>query len=144
MSAPLIVTVELAAADMAWLDALRRRHFPPERNQLAAHCTMFHAIPAMLEEELRQRLAGLAADLPPPRTMLAGLMDLGAGVTATSPATAPRWPNSIAILSRVRSASRDSPITITKAGRGGSGGVIRSAAFRGEPILARAPTRPPI
>jgi len=43
MAGPLIVTAELAPEDFAWLDALRRHHFPPERNQLRAHLTMFHA-----------------------------------------------------------------------------------------------------
>lgn len=78
--APLIVTAELGAADLAWLDGLRRRHYPPERNQLAAHLTMFHAVPAILESELRHRLAALAAEVPPPRATVAGLMDLGGGV----------------------------------------------------------------
>ena len=80
MTAPLIVTAELGASDQAWLDGLRRRHFPPERNQLAAHLTMFHALPAMLEDELRQRLAMLAAKSPPLRATVMGLMDLGGGV----------------------------------------------------------------
>ncbi len=80
MSAPLIVTAEMGAADLAWLDGLRRRHFPAERNQLAAHLTMFHAVPALLESSLRRRLAALAAELPPPHATIAGLMDLGGGV----------------------------------------------------------------
>ncbi|MDQ3077413.1 MAG: 2'-5' RNA ligase family protein [Pseudomonadota bacterium] len=80
MSAPLIVTAEMGAADLAWLDGLRRRHFPPERNQLAAHLTIFHAVPALLESELRRRLAALAAELPPPRAAITGVMDLGGGV----------------------------------------------------------------
>lgn len=75
----LIVTVELAAADFAWLNDLRRRHFPPERNQLAAHLTMFHALPPSSERELRSRLAHLAAG-PPPLAQVSGLMDLGGGV----------------------------------------------------------------
>ncbi len=80
MSAPLIVTAELGPADFARLDKLRRRHFPPERNQLAAHLTMFHALPALLEPELKQRLAAIAACSAPPPAMLAGLIDLGGGI----------------------------------------------------------------
>ena len=34
----------------------------------------------MLEDELRHRLAALAADLPPPRATVTGLMNLGGGV----------------------------------------------------------------
>ena len=80
MAGPLIVTAELGAADFAWLEGLRRRHYPPERNRVPAHLTLFHAIPPMLEGELAHRLAALAVDLPPPRATIAGLMDLGGGV----------------------------------------------------------------
>lgn len=80
MIRPLIVTAEIGPADLAWLDGLRRRHYPPERNRIAAHLTMFHALPAMIEDELRQRLAVLAGELSPPRATIAGLMDLGSGV----------------------------------------------------------------
>jgi len=79
MAGALIVTAELAPADQAWLDALRRQHYPAERNQLPAHLTMFHALPPSLEEEARRRLAQ-AASRPAPRATIAGLMDLGGGV----------------------------------------------------------------
>lgn len=76
---PLIVTAELAPADLAWLDALRRHHYPVERNQLPAHLTMFHALPPSLEGEARHRLA-LAASMARPRATVAGVMNLGGGV----------------------------------------------------------------
>ena len=79
MSGALIVTAELAQPDLAWLDALRRRHFPPERNHLQAHLTMFHALPPSSEHEARARLAAIAR-MPLPRALVAGLMDLGGGV----------------------------------------------------------------
>ena len=75
----LIVTAELGKEDFAWLDAQRRRYFPPERNQLPAHLTMFHALPPSVEDELRRELASHAAG-PVPRALLAGLMNLGRGV----------------------------------------------------------------
>ena len=80
MAGPLIVTALLGAKDQALFDRLRATHFPPERNQLAAHLTMFHAIPHMLENELRHRLAAFAADLAPPHATISGLMKLGGGV----------------------------------------------------------------
>ena len=43
--APIIVTALFGRQDTAFFDAMRREHFPPERNQLAAHLTMFHALP---------------------------------------------------------------------------------------------------
>ena len=79
MSGALIVTAELAPADFAWLDALRRRHYPPERNQLRAHLTMFHALPPSAEAEIRRELKRHAA-APAPRAAIAGLMNLGTGV----------------------------------------------------------------
>lgn len=75
----LVVTAELGANDLAWLDALRKRHFPPERNQLQAHLTMFHALPPSAESEVRVRLATLARARPP-HALISGLMDLGGGV----------------------------------------------------------------
>ncbi len=79
VSGALIVTAELGLEDFAWLDALRRRHFPPERNQLPAHLTMFHALPPSAEQEVRARLADLTAG-PAPAASIAGVMDLGGGV----------------------------------------------------------------
>jgi len=76
----LIVTAELGAADLAWLDGQRRRYFPPERNRLPAHLTMFHALPPSAEAEARTLLATLAAHEPPPPALVAGLMNLGGGV----------------------------------------------------------------
>ncbi|HVM36957.1 MAG TPA: 2'-5' RNA ligase family protein [Sphingomicrobium sp.] len=79
MSGALIVTAELAAADFAWLDGLRRRHYPAERNRVPAHLTIFHALPPSAEGELRSRLAALTGE-PAPRAVAAGVMDLGGGV----------------------------------------------------------------
>jgi len=77
--APIIVTATMGAADFAWADGLRRAHFPPERNQLPAHITLFHHLPPSIEAELLQRLASLCAS-PPPAARLAGFIDLGGGV----------------------------------------------------------------
>lgn len=79
MAGPLIITAELGSVDFAWLDGERRQYFPAERNQLAAHLTMFHALPPSLEEEARRTLKQQTA-APPPRAMVAGLMNLGGGV----------------------------------------------------------------
>ncbi|HEX5258578.1 MAG TPA: 2'-5' RNA ligase family protein [Sphingomicrobium sp.] len=79
MAGALIVTAELAPGDFAWIDGLRRAHYPPERNQVAAHLTIFHALPPSAETELRGRLAQ-AVRRTPPNATIAGLMDLGDGV----------------------------------------------------------------
>jgi hypothetical protein len=75
----LIITAEIASPDLAWLDQLRRVHYPIERNQLPAHLTMFHALPPSTEGEVRSSLARFAADKAP-RASIKGLMDLGGGV----------------------------------------------------------------
>ena len=86
MAGALIVTAELGAQDFAWLERLRRAHYPPDRNQIAAHLTIFHALPPSAEGELRSRLKQMAAQRPPP-ARIEGLMDLGGGVAfrVTSP-----------------------------------------------------------
>lgn len=45
MKAPLIITLLLDEQSFAFFDALRKQHFPPERNFLAAHLTLFHQLP---------------------------------------------------------------------------------------------------
>lgn len=79
MAGALIVTAELGAADFARLNGERQLYFPPERNQLPAHLTMFHALSPSLEAEVRGQLKAHSAN-PPPAATLAGLMNLGGGV----------------------------------------------------------------
>ncbi|MGK3899645.1 hypothetical protein ABI062_15425, partial [Enterococcus faecium] len=58
--APIIVSALFGDRDFAWLDGLRRAHFPPERNVLPAHLTLFHHLPPSVEHELRALLAQAA------------------------------------------------------------------------------------
>lgn len=76
--APLIVTAELPRALQSRADQLRRAHYPPERNFLPAHVTLFRALPPSCEEELRQVLAAEVRAAPLP-ARLAGVMNLGRG-----------------------------------------------------------------
>ena len=62
--APLIVSALLDPDSFAWLDGLRRAHFPAERNLLDAHLTLFHALPPSLEPELRRRPSSLTRGRP--------------------------------------------------------------------------------
>jgi 2'-5' RNA ligase superfamily len=77
--APFIVTGELPAEVLAWADALRRAHYPPERNKLAAHVTLFHSFAPSLREELHRTLGRFAAEFSPPKARIDALMDLGSG-----------------------------------------------------------------
>lgn len=76
---PLILTVALDAASQARFDALRRAHFPPGRNHLAAHVTLFHALPAEHAPAVRADVAD-AARRPSFDVEVAGLRPLGRGV----------------------------------------------------------------
>lgn len=78
MPAPLIVTATFGDGDNGWLQKLRRRDYPPERNRVPAHLTLFHQLPPSAEAEVARRLAGYAA-APAPRAEVAGIMDLGGG-----------------------------------------------------------------
>ncbi|MEP6786271.1 MAG: 2'-5' RNA ligase family protein [Sphingomonadales bacterium] len=77
--APIIVTALLGPADFSWADALRRAHFPPERNHLRAHLTLFHHLPPSVRRELcdvlRDDCRGEA-----PQARLSSVMSLGRGV----------------------------------------------------------------
>ena len=80
LSGALIVTAAMAPADLEWLDAQRREHFPPERNVLTAHLTMFHALPPSCEREVGGLLSQLARQHRAPPAMLSEVMSLGRGV----------------------------------------------------------------
>jgi hypothetical protein len=76
---PLIVTAVLAPRVQERFDRLRREHFPPERNHLDAHVTLFHQLPGA-------EAAAIAADLaaavrrPAPVAEVSGVRFLGRGV----------------------------------------------------------------
>jgi 2'-5' RNA ligase superfamily len=76
--APLIVTALFGDGDNGWLQELRRAHYPPERNRVPAHLTLFHHLPPSALGELGRRLADYAAT-PAPAATIAGIMDLGGG-----------------------------------------------------------------
>lgn len=49
---PLILTLKMDDASQERFDRLRRAHFPPERNFLRAHLTLFHHLPGDRTEEV--------------------------------------------------------------------------------------------
>jgi hypothetical protein len=78
--APIIVTAQMGKADQLWADALRAAHFPPERNYLKAHITLFHHLPPGHLPEIKARLAAMAREYTAPPAMLTEVMSLGRGV----------------------------------------------------------------
>lgn len=79
MTAPIIVTAVIGGEDFTYLDSLRRAHFPPERNHLRAHITLFHHLPPSIEHELCALLQDEARGCDP-QARLASLINLGGGV----------------------------------------------------------------
>jgi hypothetical protein len=79
-AAPVIVAADFGPADFAWLDRLRREHFPAERNQLPAHLMLFHHLPPSLLPELDTRLKVETRALRRPEASIGEAMLLGRGV----------------------------------------------------------------
>jgi hypothetical protein len=77
-------------------NALRTAHYPPERNHLAAHVTLFHSFAPSLRAELPRELARCAADYAPPSAQIDGLMDLSGGT-----ALAVRSPGMLAVRAEI-------------------------------------------
>jgi 2'-5' RNA ligase len=79
-AAPLILTLRFDTASFARLDALRRAHFPPERNHIPAHLTLFHALPGEAEEEIAVHLQRICTGTPVQALRVARPRSLGRGV----------------------------------------------------------------
>ncbi|QYU69307.1 2'-5' RNA ligase family protein [Leptolyngbya sp. 15MV] len=79
LPAPLIVTATRPPDLPPWATDLRARHFPPERNWLEAHVTLFHALPPASEAEVIAALKQEAARSAPIPARLEGVMSLGRG-----------------------------------------------------------------
>jgi 2'-5' RNA ligase len=78
LAGPLIVLAELGKGDFHWLNAMRRQHYPPDRNRVPAHLTLFRSLPPSAEDEVRRSLARAAATAPP-KARLSGALDLDSG-----------------------------------------------------------------
>lgn len=96
MADPFIVTASLPRDIFAWADELRRTHYPPERNKLQAHVTLFHSFAPSLFEELKTVLPRIAGEFAAPEGCVDGLLDLGKGT-----AIALRSPQLLAIRDQI-------------------------------------------
>jgi hypothetical protein len=79
MPQPFILTAVLPPDLQGFAEGLRRAHFPPERNHLHAHVTLFHAFAPALLEELCEFIPKIAAEFAAPAGAVNGVMDLGKG-----------------------------------------------------------------
>ncbi|SIN90972.1 2'-5' RNA ligase superfamily protein [Parasphingorhabdus marina DSM 22363] len=80
LNRPVIMTASMGKEDFAWADGLRRLHFPPERNFLSAHITLFHHLPPQALPEIRKAVSDLCRHNPKPVAELSKLIHLGRGV----------------------------------------------------------------
>jgi len=78
--APFILTLLMDDASQTRFDRLREAHFPPERNYLRAHLTLFHKLPAERETEIREDLREVCGDREPFILTAMDLRFLGRGV----------------------------------------------------------------
>jgi len=90
---PLILTLLMDSVSQERFDRLREAHFPPQRNYLRAHLTLFHKLPAEREAEIAADLSEVCDD-PEPLTLAAtDVRFLGRGVAyeLSSPELASMW-----------------------------------------------------
>ena len=89
-TAPLILTLTLDPDAQQFFNQLREAHFPPERNYLAAHLTLFHHLPGEQRAAIEGELSRRAAALGPLTLAVTGVQFLGRGVAYSleSPAVA--------------------------------------------------------
>ena len=80
MTEPLIVTLRMDERSFARLDGLRRAHFPPERNHIPAHVTLFHQLPGAHHDAVADHLAQICAGTRPLPAMAEAVRFLGRGV----------------------------------------------------------------
>ncbi|MGJ3264398.1 MAG: 2'-5' RNA ligase family protein [Salinarimonas sp.] len=77
---PLIVTLALDEDSHAFFQAQRRAYFPPARDIVPAHLTLFHKLPGDLEASVAATLAEAAAARAPLAMSCSGVRFLGRGV----------------------------------------------------------------
>ena len=76
----LILTLRLDEASFEWFQSLRTRWFPPVRNVVPAHLTLFHALPGAELEDVRRTLRELCGRTGPMTLEGTGPRSLGRGV----------------------------------------------------------------
>jgi hypothetical protein len=77
--APLIVTLTLDEKSQQFFNALRKANFPPERNYLDAHLTLFHHLPPD-EQQVINDIAQITADNRALDLPVTEVKSIGAGV----------------------------------------------------------------
>jgi len=76
----LVLTLALDEASFDWFQDLRTRWFPPERNIVPAHLTLFHALPGREFAAIAEGLQQACAATGPMTLEVAAPFSLGGGV----------------------------------------------------------------
>lgn len=63
-SPPFVLTLKINESAFQFFDELRRKYFPPQRNFLPAHITLFHALPGEQAASVRQTLQTVCSAQP--------------------------------------------------------------------------------
>jgi len=77
--APLILTLTLDNVSQQYFNQLRKAHFPPERNYLDAHLTLFHHLPQG-ENAITEAVESLTKHHHKIQLQVTGLRSIGNGV----------------------------------------------------------------
>ncbi|MEN3791241.1 2'-5' RNA ligase family protein [Fulvimarina sp. MAC3] len=78
--APLILTLRFDDESFERFQKLRQKHFPPSRNLIPAHLTLFHHLPGHELEMVTGHLEKTVAEWGPIKCRVSGLRFLGKGV----------------------------------------------------------------
>ena len=79
-TAPLILTLKMDDASQERFDRLREAHFPPERNLIPAHLTLFHKLPGDRQGEVVDTIKDVCRAQAPTTMRATGVRFLGRGV----------------------------------------------------------------
>ena len=77
---PLILTARPQHETQTYFDQLRQQHFPPERNFVPAHLTLFHALPQANKDAIRLLLQDITRRESPMEGWSFKVQSLGRGV----------------------------------------------------------------
>ena len=73
-----VLTLKFDGASQEFFEGMRRKHFPPERNVIGAHLTLFHTLPD--EPSIAEFVRAVAEFEEPFSLQVTGLRSLGKGV----------------------------------------------------------------
>ena len=82
--APFLITLGFDPATFEQLEELRQLYFPPERNQVPAHLSLFHQLPGDERETIDEVLHRVAQSHPPVALRFSAIKPTGRGVMLTT------------------------------------------------------------